>query len=56
MDGIKVMDEIKKVIEIKNVTKDYGDFKIDNISENKSPSFNTFYLSVNKLSALNQFI
>lgn len=32
MDGIKVMDEIKKVIEIKNVTKDYGDFRLDNIS------------------------
>lgn len=26
------MDEIKNVIEVKNVTKDYGDFKIDNIS------------------------
>lgn len=32
MDGIKVMDEIKNVIEIKNVTKDYGDFRLDNIS------------------------
>lgn len=26
------MDEIRNVIEVKNVTKDYGDFKIDNIS------------------------
>lgn len=26
------MEEIKNVIEIKNVTKDYGDFKLDNIS------------------------
>lgn len=26
------MDEIKNVIEVKNVTKDYGDFKLDNIS------------------------
>jgi len=26
------MDEVKNVIELKNVTKDYGDFKLDNIS------------------------
>ncbi|MCQ2497302.1 MAG: ABC transporter ATP-binding protein [Lachnospiraceae bacterium] len=26
------MDEIRNVIEVKNVTKDYGDFKLDNIS------------------------
>lgn len=26
------MEEIKNVIEVKNVTKDYGDFKLDNIS------------------------
>ena len=26
------MDEIKNVIELKNVTKDYGDFKLDNVS------------------------
>ncbi|MCR5739902.1 MAG: ABC transporter ATP-binding protein [Lachnospiraceae bacterium] len=26
------MDEVKKVIELKNVTKDYGDFKLDNVS------------------------
>ena len=29
--GIK-MEEITNVIEIKGVTKDYGDFKLDNIS------------------------
>lgn len=28
------MEEIKNVIEVKNVTKDYGDFKLDNISFN----------------------
>lgn len=28
------MDEIKNVIEIKNITKDYGDFKLDNVSFN----------------------
>lgn len=26
------MEEIKNVVEVKNVTKDYGDFKLDNIS------------------------
>ena len=26
------MDEVKNVIELKNVTKDYGDFKLDNVS------------------------
>ena len=26
------MDEVKNVIELKNVTKDYGDFKLDNLS------------------------
>ena len=26
------MDEIRNVIELKNVTKDYGDFKLDNVS------------------------
>ena len=26
------MEEIKKVIELENVTKDYGDFKLDNVS------------------------
>ena len=26
------MEEIKNVIELKNVSKDYGDFKLDNIS------------------------
>jgi ABC-2 type transport system ATP-binding protein len=26
------MDDVKNVIELKNVTKDYGDFKLDNIS------------------------
>lgn len=28
------MEEIKNVIEIKNITKDYGDFKLDNVSFN----------------------
>ena len=28
----KKMDEVKNVIELKNVTKDYGDFKLDNVS------------------------
>lgn len=28
------MDETKNVIEIKNITKDYGDFKLDNVSFN----------------------
>jgi len=28
----KEMDEVKNVIELKNVTKDYGDFKLDNVS------------------------
>ena len=26
------MEEIKNVIEIKNVTKDYGDFKLDDVT------------------------
>ena len=26
------MDDIKNVIELNNVTKDYGDFKLDNVS------------------------
>lgn len=30
--GCDVMEEIKNVIELKNVSKDYGDFKLDNIS------------------------
>ena len=25
------MEEIKNVIELKNVSKDYGDFKLDNV-------------------------
>lgn len=29
-----IMEEIKNVIEIKNITKDYGDFKLDNVSFN----------------------
>ena len=28
------MDEIKNVIELRNVMKDYGDFKLDNVSFN----------------------
>ena len=28
----KKMDEVKNVIELKNVTKDYGDFKLDNVN------------------------
>lgn len=30
--GCDVMEEMKNVIELKNVSKDYGDFKLDNIS------------------------
>ena len=26
------MEDVKNVIEIKNVVKDYGDFKLDNVS------------------------
>ena len=26
------MDDVKNVIELKNVTKDYGDFKLDDVS------------------------